>query len=486
MTGQQHEGFANPTAILEPFDFHCSVAELARRSGMRRSIPLLFRSIMYALRGGFLVRPLIIAVLLGAVGATLSSLEENIPAIADWLPKTLFPSHQDPQMAQVILGGIAGSIMTVVSIVFAILLMTLTLASTQFSPRILVNFVRDRTTQWTLGLFLGTFSYCIAALPAARALPHPFAPVATVAGAMVLALLCVAWLIFFINHISQSVSVNHIVDRIARETELVIDDLMPLKRTPLHQQEQQPAPEIEGEVVIVNETSGYVRFVETQKLLQLARTHGIRVRMLRRVGHFIPAGIPLLLVSRPDRLSHDLIQELRGAVDIGPTRTLQQDVEFGVIQIVDIALRAISPAVNDPSTAISCIDQLSRILIRWIGRASPPSRIHNPPHVLRVVLPWIDLNGLLDTAFEQIRHYSASDVAVSLRLLRALGDIASTVREPHLQEMLRRRAQSVIEGCQGRLPDSDLVTLRERAAAAFVTLSTTDQTWNSPVMRDAV
>jgi uncharacterized membrane protein len=102
------------------------------------------------------------------------------------------------------------------------------------------------------------------------------------------------------------------------------------------------------------------------------------------------------------------------------------------------------------------------------------------------VLPWIDLNGLLDTAFEQIRHYSASDVAVSLRLLRALGDIASTVREPHLQEMLRRRAQSVIEGCQGRLPDSDLVTLRERAAAAFVTLSTTDQTWNSPVMRDAV
>jgi uncharacterized membrane protein len=452
---------------------------------MPRSIPLLFRSIMYALRGGFLVRPLIIAVLLGATGATLSSLEENIPAIADWLPQTLFPSHQDPQMAQVILGGIASSIMTVVSIVFAILLMTLTLASTQFSPRILINFVRDRTTQWTLGLFLGTFSYCIAALPAARALPRPFAPVATVAGAMVLALLCVAWLIFFINHISQSVSVNHIIDRIARETELVIDDLMPLKRTPLYQQEHPPVPEIEGEVAIVNETSGYVRFIETQKLLQLARTHGIRVRMLRRIGHFIPAGIPLLLVSRPDRLSHDLIHELRSAVDMGPTRTLQQDVEFGVIQIVDIALRAISPAVNDPSTAISCIDQLSRILIRWIGRASPPSRIHNPPHVLRVVLPWIDLNGLLDTAFEQIRHYSASDVAVSLRLLRALGDIASTVREPHLQEMLRRRAQSVVEGCQDRLSDGDLVMLRERAAAAFIALSPTDRTWNWPAMRDA-
>ena len=101
------------------------------------------------------------------------------------------------------------------------------------------------------------------------------------------------------------------------------------------------------------------------------------------------------------------------------------------------------------------------------------------------MLPWIDLNGLLDTAFEQIRHYSASDVAVSLRLLRALGDIASTVREPHLQEMLRRRAQSVVEGCQDRLSDGDLVMLRERAAAAFIALSPTDRTWNWPAMRDA-
>src|SRR6516225_5071031 len=177
-------------------------------------------------------RPLAIALFLGAAGAVLSSLEETIPAISAWLPETLFPSRQDPQIAQTILAGIAGSIMTVVSIVFAILLMTLTLASTQFSPRILVNFVRDRTTQWTLGLFLGAFSSCIAALPAAHSQPYPFAPVATLLGAMLLALLCVGWLIFFINHISQSVSVNHIVDRIARETELVIDEFMPYPRGP--------------------------------------------------------------------------------------------------------------------------------------------------------------------------------------------------------------------------------------------------------------
>jgi uncharacterized membrane protein len=185
---------------------------------MHRRLPVLIRSAMYALRGGFLVRPFVIAILLGVAGAILSATEETIPTMGIWIPEILFPSRQDPQVAQAILSAIATSIMTVVSIVFAILLMTLTLASTQFSPRILVSFVRDRGTQWTLGVFLGTFSYCMAALPAARSLPHAFVPVVSVTGAMLLALVCVGWLIFFINHISQSISVNHIVDRIARET----------------------------------------------------------------------------------------------------------------------------------------------------------------------------------------------------------------------------------------------------------------------------
>src|ERR1700722_16382699 len=194
---------------------------------MRERLTLMLRSALYAMRGGFLVRPLLIALFLGATGAILSSVEEYQPELSAWIPEVLFPAHQDPQVALTILSGIAGSIMTVVSIVFAILLMTLTLASTQFSPRILVSFVRDRATQWTLGIFLGTFSYCMAALPAVRSLPQPFVPVLTVLVAMLLALVCVGWVLFFINHISRSISVNHIVDRIARETELVIDELMP-------------------------------------------------------------------------------------------------------------------------------------------------------------------------------------------------------------------------------------------------------------------
>jgi uncharacterized membrane protein len=428
---------------------------------MHRRLPLLFRAIVYGLRGGFLVRPFVIALALGAVGAVLSSLEERIPTLGAWMPATLFPSRQDPQVAQVILSAIATSIMTVVSIVFAMLLMTLTLASTQFSPRILINFVRDRGTQWTLGVFLGTFCYCMAALPAARSLPVPFVPVVTVTGAMLLALLAVGWLVFFIHHISQAISVNHIVDRIARETELVIDELMPHPRGGFEAAGHAPLPDGNA-TPILNLRSGYIRFVDTGRLLYLAKSWRIHIRVERGVGQFVPAGVPLLLVSREDRINPVRAAELLGAFDIGPTRTLQQDVEFGVIQIVDIALRAISPAVNDPSTAISCIDQLSRILIRWLGRAPPESVLFDPPHVARVVVPWIGVEGMLDTMFEQIRHYAVTDLAVSLRLLRAIGDVGGTVQRSDVRTALLARARRVIEGCGELLGESDVARLRQR------------------------
>ncbi|MGA3000651.1 MAG: DUF2254 domain-containing protein [Acetobacteraceae bacterium] len=422
------------------------------------------RSAAYALRGGFLVRPLVIALLLGLCGAVLSSIEQANPVIATWVPATLFPSRDDPVVAQTILSVIATAIMTVVSIVFAILLMTLTLASMQFSPRILISFVRDRGTQWTLGIFLGTFSYCVAALPAARSIPHPFSPVVTVSGAMLLALLCVGWLLFFIHHISQSISVNHIVDRIARETEQVIDQLMPYPRGPHYRPSPPPYVPDEPEFPILNEVSGYIRFIDTRQLVRLARMHHLRVRVARSVGHFVPAGVPIMMIARRGELNREQTVNLIGAFDIGPMRTLQQDVEFGVIQIVDIALRAISPAVNDPSTAISCIDQLTRILICWLGRFPPDSLMFNPPHVLRVVLPWINLEGLLNTAVEQIRAYAVSDAAVSLRLLRLLHDVAVTVENDSFRELMVQRGERIVAGCRSRLPPDDLTRLEQRFA----------------------
>jgi uncharacterized membrane protein len=420
---------------------------------------------MYNLRGGFLVRPLTITLALGCAGALLSGAEEASPVFSEWVPKALFPSHADPQVAQVILAGIAASTMTVVSIVFAILLMTLTLASMQFSPRILTGFVRDRVTQWTLGVFLGTFSYCMAALPAARSLPYAFAPVATVLGAMILAFACVCWLLFFIHHISQAISVNHIVDRIASETETIIDDLMPSPLRYPRAGGPQTLNLTDWKPALINQTSGYVRFVDRARLLVLTKTYHVQVHVLRRVGHFVPAGVPLLLASKPERVSGSPSKEFRAAFDIGPVRTLQQDVEFGVLQIVDIALRAISPAVNDPTSAISCVDQLSRIMIRFAAREPIEQSLFDPPGVVRVSIPWIGFERLLNSAFEQIRLYAKGDVAVSLRLLRALGDVASTTQNPDYRAALLEMGRSVVVGCAERLSEHELTELSLRANA---------------------
>ena len=244
---------------------------------VNKSVSLRFRQALYNLRGGFLIRPLAIAVTLGSAGALFSWLEETTPEVSAWIPKVIFPSHADPQVAQVILGGIGASIMTVVSIVFAILLMTLTLASMQFSPRIMLGFVRDGVTQWTLGIFLGTFSYCMAALPASRSQPVPFAPVATVLGAMLLALACVAWLLFFIHHISHAISVNQIVDKIASETEVVVDDTMPWPRKLTRMDVDERIDSLTWESSVSSVVSGYIRYIDVKRLTALAKAYHIKI-----------------------------------------------------------------------------------------------------------------------------------------------------------------------------------------------------------------
>ncbi len=197
----------------------------------------------------------------------------------------------------------------------------------------------------------------------------------------------------------------------------------------------------------------------------MATSYRVKVRVLRRVGQFVPAGIPLLMIGKAERLSPEHIGQLRGAIDFGPSRTLQQDVEFGILQIVDIALKAISPAVNDPTTAISCVDHLSRLLIRITSREMPEPLLYDLKGVARVSIPWIDLDGLLDSAFEQIRMYAKTDVAVSMRLLRAYGDIAAATPDGALRKTLLERAKRVIAGCENRIDPDELAPMLVRLTA---------------------
>jgi len=423
------------------------------------------RHLLYKLRGGFLIRPIVIALIFGFLGAFLSTWEEGHPGLGKLVPTFLFPSHDDPQIAQIILSSIATSMMTVVAIVFSILLMTLTLASMQFSPRIIVSFVNDRVTQQTLGIFLGTFLYCIAALPAARKVPLPFSPVLTVMGAMVLALACVAWLIFFISHISQSISVNNIVDRIARETETMIDSLMPENNYQDTEQSDlfdQPSP---YDSPVLSKVSGYIHTIDPRHLVAIAKSNRITVRVLRRFGHFVPHGVPLLTVSKAQRNSPELSEDLRRAFQFGPTRTLEQDIQFGILQIVDIALKAISPAVNDPSTAITCVDQLSSILIKYSSGSAVQSRYYDPPGVLRVVIPNLGLERLSESAFEQIRTYANSDVAVSLRLMRAFADIAVTLPNTKDRLVLVNHGRRVLAGFTASPGEDVLAEMKNRLSS---------------------
>jgi len=269
--------------------------------------------------------------------------------------------------------------------------------------------------------------------------------------------------LFFIHHISQAISVNHIVDRIAAETEAMIDDLMPWPHR-LTRMEEEPLRPSADDVAILSEESGYIRYVDIGLIVALAKAYHVSIRILRRVGHFIPAGIPLVMVSKGNRLPPEGAEQLRGAFDLGPTRTLQQDIEFGVLQIVDIALKAISPAVNDPTTAISCVDQLSRILIRFASREAPSSLLYDPPGTVRASIAWIQFEQLLDSAFEQIRMYAMSDAAVSLRLLRALADITATTPDPAYRENLVERGRRVVGGCVGKIGEEDLRKLGTRLA----------------------
>ncbi len=434
-----------------------------QQSQMSRHQPVYLEKVVYNLRGGFLVRPLSIALVLGFTGAILSSLEERYPALSELVPSVLFPSRFDHQVSQTILSTIAQSVMTVVSIVFAILLMTLTLASMQFSPRILVSFTKDRITQWTLGLFLGTFSYCISGFAC-----RPLASEIVLSGAHRLGrdapCFGVRGASAFFHSPHFAVHQRELHRRPNRHRDggdpQRNDAKASGKFAPMasgrHSRTDRWGSRGEYDVGI------YSTYRGRTSSMRCATTNRVTITVIRRVGHFVPAGVQLVSVANPDKLTSSISKEIIGCYDIGPTRTLQQDIEFGVLQIVDIALRAISPAVNDPSTAISCIDQLSRILIQFASREPVPHRFYNPPGKLRLSLPVLGLDRLVHSAFDQIRVYSKGDAAVSLRMLRALTDVSITIEEAETRKMLAKMGRRILTGCEATLADDELREIRQR------------------------
>ena len=262
---------------------------------------------------------------------------------------------------------------------------------------------------------------------------------------------------------ASSIQASHIVDRIARETERVLDEVFPGPRdgsAPVEATRSIPVG-----TPILAQRSGYIRSIDELGLLAAAQASNTAIRVDRYVGQFVMEGTPVLEVAPPDRVTEGLSAACRDAFNLGPARTMQHDVEFGVLQIVDIALRAISPAVNDPTTALTCIDHLGRILVRAAQRRSPIATLDDAEGNPRVTLRRTSFPRLLEVAFSQISHYGKADVAVPLRMLRVLAELASAIPTPPDTVAVLAQARRLVAGCADGFPEADRQELNQRLAA---------------------
>ncbi|MEO7093841.1 MAG: DUF2254 domain-containing protein [Polyangiales bacterium] len=396
------------------------------------------RQLAHDLTSGMLFRPAMITIGIALAGLGLVEVEST-GALPRWSAGGWFFGN-DPGSAQAVLGAIAGSMMSVVSIVYSVLLVALSLASVQFSPRILGGFVRDRVSQRTLGVFLGTFVYCMLVMRATRTEPAWVATWA-VAGGCLLGVVCLVLLIFFLHHIALGIQVNHLADRIAADTAEVIDDVYRRDENDL------PVPSLPDDAIAVKATkAGYLQLVDHEGLADLARRYDVVVHIAVQPGDYAPRGRELARIDpRGHPVADEVIESCRDGFDLGPVRTMQQDVAFGVRQLVDIALKAISPAVNDPSTASTCIDHLGSLLAE-LSACRSDVRVIGDAKRAHVVVPRPTFGELVDLAFNQLRQYGRTDLAVSIRMLAAIAIAGRASTSDEQRARLRAHADLLRDG----------------------------------------
>lgn len=391
------------------------------------SLPFLLRQVRYDLRGSLLFVPALVMVAHVTAGLAAPTLEAMLVARFPLAAAAAEVVSVEPATAQLVLSTVASAIMTVVSVVYSVLLVALSLASMQFSTRILGSFLRDGPNRAVLGLFAGTFTYELLVLRAVRTTP-PEVPALSVALGLLLAVNCLVALAWFIHRIANGIQANVLVDHLAGEAEAVIREVFPERGGGSLPEEPAPAPTSEVPVLVPARASGYVQLVNVDALRALAARR--RVVLVPAMGAFVAEGAPLFRVSAA--WTHDEERAAHDAVDLGASRTLQDDAEFGLRQIVDIGLKALSPAVNDPSTAATCLDHLGRLLI-LAARRDAPRRRFDAPEGGELVVPSTSLLAMVDLAFDQLRQYGQGDMATTLRLLRVLVDLTPHVRDPKVR-----------------------------------------------------
>jgi uncharacterized membrane protein len=355
-----------------------------------------------------------------------------------------------------LLGAIAGSMLAVASTTFSITIAVLALSSSTYGPRLVRNFMADRGNQFVLGVFVATFLYSLLVLRSVRILQDGaeeyFVPHLAVNLAVLLAVLAIGVLVYFIHHISDSVQVWTLARQVRTDLLSTVDRLYPEQigrdsRDVDDADAEQDTPrtlDVDGAPLAARET-GYVEGIDHGGLLALAGKHDLVVSLRIRPGHHTIEGTTLAVVWPKSRLDDDLLKEIREAVRIGQARTPHEDVEFSVLLLEEMAVRALSPSTNDPYTAINALDDLSAGLVRLAGRCTPsPYRYDEEGH-LRVVAPRIELTDLLDHLLDAMRLYAIEHPSVLHRTLDLVEQIGAASGQPAVRERMDTQVQRLIE-----------------------------------------
>ena len=375
--------------------------------------------------------------------------------------------------ARQILTTMAAAVITVVGVVFSITIVALTLASTQFGPRMLRNFIRDRGTQHTLGAFVATFVYSVLALVAIGNGTHnPFVPNISITVALLALVLDMGVLIYFINHITNSIQLPQVIASIARDLATAIaaegsrgvTERTPATSLSLAEIERQMAT---SSGVVRTARSGYLQFVHYDTLVRIASNSNAVIQLHYRPGHFLVEGHPLATVW-PPQAADAVTRHLERAHLTGPYRTLAQDLSFAVDQLVEIAIRALSPAVNDTFTALTCIDWIGENLCK-IATGWHPARVHRDGRgYIRVISAEPSYDRLVQRSFEKIRQSSMGMPAVMIRMLEALARIMAETTSPGQRRVLLEQAAMIDRASERSVPEAaDRADIRRRYEAVL-------------------
>ncbi|MBO1073636.1 DUF2254 domain-containing protein [Roseomonas marmotae] len=353
--------------------------------------------------------------------------------------------------ARALLGAIATSTIGVAGTTFSITVAALSLASGQMGPRLLRNFVRDAGNQMALGVFLGTFVYALIVLRTVRSVEEgTFVPHLGVTLALLLALICVGTLTWFVHHIASGINVETVIGTVHAELREAV------ARLTLDRPDPEPSGSPTMSASAFAEGGGYLRALDEEELADWAAARGATLDLLVRPGDYVFPGAPVAEVS-PPALAEEASERICVAMSLGDRRAAAQDLEFAVRQLAEIAVRALSPGINDPFTAIAVLDRFGDVLCGLTDRHLPGRAVLRDGRAV-LFRRTVNYDGLLDAMFHMVRQNGASSAAVLLRLIEVLGVVLAAEQAPGRRAALRRHAD--LNLIAGRL------NLSDRAAVA--------------------